>query len=243
MPSTCIRIAIDAHTRERIYQFEFLNFGSECSYCASLRSGYTHSYVYIYAYRIYACACVLQAHWSPNALVDALVDGDLGGTPNVFSPAASSGCSADYLVTAQHKSGVLFLLNASNLTEIGMYQIAAATGDLINEATYDPVTNLLFVTVPNKVSSSGSYPGIAGVSNGLLAMRVMPNCTLAVAYSVSLGITSTSGSYSSAVMANGVVYFSDGAGRKLHAVNASNGASVRIRATYYSLIVVYTHDR
>lgn len=92
----------------------------------------------------------LLGSWSPEGLVNDIGDGDIGATPTVFTPAASSGCTS-VLVAAQHKAGVLFLLKASGMSLIARYQLSlpASNGEFITAATYpNTAHNLLYVTAP-----------------------------------------------------------------------------------------------
>ena len=114
----------------------------------------------------------------------------------------------------------------SNLTLLSAFQVTGANGNLLNEALYDPTTNLVFVTVPSAPSNATTCAGcvrVPGSAAGLLAMRVLSNCSLGFAYVAKAAASSPYAPFSGAVLANGVVYYSEGPNKRVHAVAAANG--------------------
>ena len=165
--------------------------------------------------------------WSVGGIVDNVEDGDLGATPAVFTPSASSGCQTT-LVAAQHKAGVMFVMAANNMSLLSHYQLAAPTssGQFITTATYNSALNLLYVTSPSDVAASASFHA---AWHGLVAMSVQRDCSLKIEWNVTLGIPwsasdrNSNAPYTNPTLASGVVYFGDGLHKTLHAVNAHTG--------------------
>ena len=83
----------------------------------------------------------------------------------------------------------------------------------------------MFVTVPSAPTTAlcAGCTAVPASSYGLLAMRLLPNCSLAFAYMSPGTAASNFASFSGAVLGNGVVYYSEGLNKKVHAVAASNG--------------------
>lgn len=138
---------------------------------------------------------VVNAMVGPAGLLNDYPDGDLGSTPTVFTP--TGGCGS-MLVAAQHKAAILLLAFATNLSSIGMYQLAdfggcddynlgACSGEFITSAVYDPSLNTLYVTAtatplwgdPQYLNAT-AFPN---VTLGLQAFAVTPACQLALRWS------------------------------------------------------------
>ena len=175
----------------------------------------------------------VAASYSPSALLDGVSDGDFGATPTVFTPPPSSGCTST-LVTVQHKSGIMFVLAAANLThEFGRYQLAASTdnGQFITTATWSPLHALLFVSSPSDAgTTSASASVVPGAAHGLLAFNVTgPACTLSLVWHTSMGLPWNSADlgsnapYTSPIVGGDVVWMGSGLNKGVHAVSAVNG--------------------
>ena len=169
----------------------------------------------------------------------------MGATPASLEPNPALTACPYRMITAQHKSGVLYLLRADAVrTLVAKYQFASFSGDtFITQSIYSPAHNLLFVTSPTAGPSTQTGANgtvIPGVLRGISAFRLLDNCTLALAWSNGVGLTS-SGPYSTPTVAGDVVYFTSGSNKGLHALNALTGAllsTVTLSNTaYFSPIV------
>ena len=136
-------------------------------------------------------------------------DLDLGDTPLVFQP--TGGCGKT-MVVATNKNGVLYTFDADNITAGPMQsiQIGTSTSSGVNiaTATYDPVTNLVYVA-----NGSDSSDPTAHIFHGLLAFQVTTLCSLNLAWQNKVGPDNTiDGPPAPPSIANGVIYYADGPG-------------------------------
>jgi outer membrane protein assembly factor BamB len=142
-------------------------------------------------------------------------DEDFGSTPVLFRPA---GCPVT-LAAAENKTGALFVYSVgaklgarnSQRLQMGDYPRAGFKGD----PAWDPVTNTLYVANTSD-SSSGPF------KHGLVALKANGNCRLSFAWQRKRGLTKAIG-LPPPTVANGVVYFGDGAGNTEYAFNAATG--------------------
>jgi outer membrane protein assembly factor BamB len=133
------------------------------------------------------------------------VDVDFGSTPVLFD--SPHGCGPQLAV--EDKTGELFLYDRDDIASGPVDRERISGINLIGVPAYDPVDRLLFVG-NSADSPDGTY------SNGLLAFRVGRSCTLHLVWQRPSG----GGVTASPVIANGVVYFGDGSGHKLLAIDA-----------------------
>jgi outer membrane protein assembly factor BamB len=157
-------------------------------------------------------------------------DEDFGSTPVLFRPA---GCPVT-LAAAENKTGALFVYSVgsklgarySQRLQMGDYPRAGFKGD----PAWDPVTNTLYVANTSD-SSSGPF------KHGLVALKANGNCRLSLAWQRTRGLTKSIG-LPPPTIANGVVYYGDGAGNTEHAFNAATGRelwhSSAIRGSVYA---------
>lgn len=150
-------------------------------------------------------------------------DQDFASTPLIFQP---PGCPA--MVATGQKSGVLYVTSEANLetdtghTATGIQAIQLndtfddlGLGGLSGTPLYDPATNMLYV------SDTGS--GYNGIKAGLVALSVQSNCTVAPAWSQSVGTPISNSPNSTPTLANGVVYVGLNNG-SVSAYDASSGS-------------------
>jgi len=144
-------------------------------------------------------------------------DSDFGATPTVFTP---TGCQT--MVAAGNKDGYLYVMRTGDLAASGAVfqrlQLNAGndwlgSGGVGGVPAWWPQGQMLFVT--------DAGPGIGSVAGGVVALAVQPDCTLAVAWSRSLGGAAQPNS--TPTVANGVVYVNEGNGGYVHAYDAANG--------------------
>jgi outer membrane protein assembly factor BamB len=147
-------------------------------------------------------------------------DLDFGATPAVFQP---SGCPT--LVAAGNKNGNLYLFKESDLAAsaaplqtltLNADNDWLGSGGVGGVPAYWPAGRMLFVT--------DAGPGVAGVSAGIVALNVLSNCTLQVAWSAPLGGNTQPNS--TPTVANGVVFVGVGNGGAVYAFNAQTGAAL-----------------
>jgi outer membrane protein assembly factor BamB len=140
-------------------------------------------------------------------------DVDYGATPLLFQPPS---CPA--MLVAKNKSGVLVVYDRNSIASGPVQKIQVA----------DP-GNLQFNGIPaysstdNKVYLTNSSDSTDGVYfHGMVAFKILSNCTLGLAWQRTVGPTGDS--ISPPTVANGVVYYGDGSGDALLAFNAATGA-------------------
>jgi outer membrane protein assembly factor BamB len=142
-------------------------------------------------------------------------DEDFGSTPVLFRPA---GCPVT-LAAAENKTGALFVYSVghrlgardSQRLQMGAYPRAGFKGD----PAWDPVTNMLYVANTSN-SSSGPF------KHGLVALKAKSNCRLSLAWQRTIGLQKAIG-LPPPTVANGVVYYGDGAGDTEAAFEAATG--------------------
>jgi len=143
-------------------------------------------------------------------------DLDFGSTPLLFQPV---GCPP--MVAAMNKSGLIVVYNSGNLaagaTQTLNVSDGSGSGKLIGMPSFDPVTNTVYVGDP-KDSSDGTY------LHGLLALQANASCQLSLAWQQTVGTNDNESPSVTPVIANGVVYYSEGTAGVLAAFNASTGA-------------------
>lgn len=141
-------------------------------------------------------------------------DSDFGATPMTYQP---PGCAE--LVSAKRKDGHFYTWQAGSVASGPLQGIAigAATsiGQFVGQTAYSPVSNLVYVGVPN---------GNSTFTHGLVALRPQTNCTLALAWQQTVGSPAgTSNDNDSVTIANGVAYLTDGIGNAVFAFDATTG--------------------
>jgi hypothetical protein len=145
-------------------------------------------------------------------------DLDFGATPVVFQPV---GCPL--LTAAGNKNGFLYVFRASDLAAgaapLQSIQLNPAndwlgSGGVGGVPAYWSAGQMLYV--------SDTGPGLGSVAGGLVALRVQPDCTLAVAWSAAVGGNATPDS--TPTVANGVVYVGEGSTGAVRAFDAKTGA-------------------
>src|SRR6185437_2555388 len=112
-------------------------------------------------------------------------------------------------LAVEDKTGELFLYDRDDIASGPVDRERISGINLIGVPAYDPVHRLLFVG-NSADSPDGTY------TNGLLAFCVGRSCTLHLVWQRPSG----GGVTASPVIANGVVYFGDGSGHKLLALDA-----------------------
>ena len=143
-------------------------------------------------------------------------DLDFGSTPLLFQPA---GCPQ--MLAAMNKSGLIVVYNSGNLaagaTQTLNVSDGSGSGKLIGMPSFDPVSNTVYVGDP-KDSSDGTY------LHGLLALQANASCQLALGWQQTVGTNDNQSPSVTPVIANGVVYYSEGNADVLAAFNAATGA-------------------
>ena len=147
-------------------------------------------------------------------------DVNFGATPVVFQPA---GCPT--LVAAGNKNGNLYLFRESDLAASGApLQVLPlnpandwlGSGGVGGVPAYWAAGRMLFV--------SDVGPGVAGVSGGIVGLKIATDCTLSVAWSQSIGGATQPNS--TPTVAGGVVYVGVGNGGPVRAFDAATGQSL-----------------
>jgi outer membrane protein assembly factor BamB len=145
-------------------------------------------------------------------------DLDFGATPVVYQP---SGCPT--MAAAGNKNGNLYVFQAGDLAASGApAQVltlntpndSLGSGGVGGNPAYWSAGRMLFV------GDAGS--GVTGVSAGLVGLSVASDCTLSVAWSLSLGGGGLPNS--TPTVANGVVFIGVGSGGAVDAVDAATGS-------------------
>lgn len=136
-------------------------------------------------------------------------DNDFGGTPVLFDP---SGCSPELAV--ENKTGVLVIYDQGELPSgpIQSLQIAGGSGSFIGDPAWDPGQNTLYV--PNSSSSSA-------FANGMVALKFGADCLASPAWQTELGPADSV--VSPPAVADGVVYYGDGTGDTVYALDDATG--------------------
>lgn len=157
----------------------------------------------------------------PNLTVSATnnpgiagLDNDFGSTPVLFQ---QSGCPAEFAL--ENKNGMLYLYDQGrvHLGPVQSLQIStASSADLIGDVAWSATDDLLFV---------GNGAGQAPYPSGLLAFRLVHmngTCELSPAWQAALGPAASV--VPPPVVANGVVYYADGTGKTIYALDETTGA-------------------
>jgi len=143
-------------------------------------------------------------------------DLDFGSTPLLFQP---SGCPP--MLAALNKVGLLLVYNRTNLaggpTQTLNISAGSGSGKLFGMASFDPVTNAVYVGNPSD-SSDGTY------LHGLLALQANGACSLSLLWQQTVGANDNKSPSVTPVIANGVVYYSEGTANEMAAFNAATGA-------------------
>jgi PQQ-like domain len=158
----------------------------------------------------------LNANLAPQASNYASFVGkdvDYGATPLLLQP---PGCPT--MLVAKNKMGAIVVYDRDTIAHGPVQKLQVA----------DP-QNLQFNGIPaysstdNKVYVTDSSDSINGVYfHGMLAFKILSNCTLGLAWQQSVGQTGQS--ISPPTVANGVVYYGDGPANQLLAFNTATGA-------------------
>ncbi len=138
-------------------------------------------------------------------------DQDLSGTPVLFQ---GTGCPAELAVEA--KDGSLFLYQQDDLGAgpLQTLQLADPTpDDFIGDPAWDGSTGTLYVS-----NSSASV----GFPNGMLAFGLDAGCRLTPRWQAQLGPAASV--VSPPIVAAGVVYYADGAGDTVYALDGATGS-------------------
>lgn len=137
-------------------------------------------------------------------------DDDLSSTPMLYQP---PGCPPQMAVTQKH--GVLYVYDRTSLSS-GPVQTLLINGSqgFIGGLAYDPTTDLVYV-------AHGDDPPHGSYRHGLVALKVGSSCKLSLAWQQPS--PSNGGVTSAPSVADGVVYYANGAGNRLFAYDAANG--------------------
>jgi outer membrane protein assembly factor BamB len=142
-------------------------------------------------------------------------DVDFGSTPTLFQV---PGCPPQLAV--ENKDGAFFLYNRDAIAAGPMQRLQMADVSLwqfMGMPAWSPVTRDLYVANPTD-SSDGVY------RHGLVALHVGAGCTTSLAWQATIGPTRSV--LSTPTVANGVVYYGDGNGLQVHALDAATGAQL-----------------
>jgi outer membrane protein assembly factor BamB len=156
-------------------------------------------------------------------------DLDFGSTPMLFTP---PGCPPEAL--ALNKAGLIVLYQRQALSHGPLQKLyvnpPSDAGDFVGLAAYSPLTNLVYVGLPNDFNNRKYH---VGYSHGLIALRIASNCTLdpQPAWRQVFGPLPPHSNILNAprsppTIANGVVYDADGTGQTVYAFDASTGRAL-----------------
>lgn len=140
-------------------------------------------------------------------------DSDFGSTPVLFQ---QPGCPAE--LALENKNGMLYLYDQGrvHLGPLQSLQISTTSSqDLIGDVAWSSADNLLFVS---NAAGQSPYP------SGLLAFKlvhVSGTCELSLAWQAALGPAASV--VPPPVVANGVVYYADGTGNTIYALDETSG--------------------
>ena len=155
--------------------------------------------------RLSATLRVLDAH---HPRLRPGFDQDFGSTPTLFDP---PGCPP--LLAAENKDGEAFIY-ARNALARGPLATVPMGGFFVGMPAYSAATGLLYVSNPIDV---GFF------RHGIVALRFGPNCQLQLAWQTAAGGGGPFSIVSTPSVANGVVYFGDGLGNQVFALDARSG--------------------
>lgn len=142
-------------------------------------------------------------------------DVDFGATPLLYQ---APGCPPQ--VVAKNKSGVLVVYTRGALDAGPTQRLQVGN---INDwqfngiPAYSPVTHMVYIG-----NSSNSGPFV----EGMVALSVQGDCTLALQWQNSISDPGPWSSQSPPTVANGVVYYGNGVGNKLFAFDAATGTKL-----------------
>jgi outer membrane protein assembly factor BamB len=143
-------------------------------------------------------------------------DLDFGSTPLLFQP---TGCPP--MLAAMNKTGLLLIYNRNSLnsgaTQTLSISKGGGSGKFIGMAAFDPVTNAIYVGNPVD-SADGTY------LHGLIALQANAACQLTLLWQQMFGDEGMPNPSVPAMIANGVVYYSEGFSSQLAAFDAATGA-------------------
>jgi outer membrane protein assembly factor BamB len=142
-------------------------------------------------------------------------DLDFGSTPLLFQP---TGCPP--MLAAMNKTGQLVMYNRTSLKSGPMQILSISNGGsggrFIGMPSFDPVTNAVYVGNPLD-SASGIY------LHGLVALQADASCQLSLMWQQTVGENGNDSPSVTPDVANGVVYFSEGAAATMAAFDAASG--------------------
>ena len=172
-------------------------------------------YNYRYSESVVELSPSLGVRSAVKPKLGSYADEDFGSTPVLFRPA---GCPVT-LAAAENKTGALFVYSVgdklgardSQRLQMGAYPRAGFKGD----PAWDPVTNMLYVANTSN-STSGPF------KHGLVALKAKSNCRLSLAWQRTIGLQKAIGLPPPSI-ANGVVYYGDGADNTEDAFEAATG--------------------
>ena len=162
--------------------------------------GYSNAVV-----RLSAGLAVLDAH---HPQLRPGFDLDFGSTPTLFDP---PGCPP--LLAAENKDGEVFIYRRNALAR-GPLATIPMGGRFIGMPAYSAATRLLYISNPVNV---GFF------LHGIVAVRFGANCQPELAWQTAAGGGGLFSTVSTPSLANGVVYFGDGLGNQVFALDAKNG--------------------
>jgi DNA-binding beta-propeller fold protein YncE len=163
---------------------------------------------------------IVRLTWDLNVLasnypvLEGQADLDFAATPALYQP---PGCPL--MAAAKNKNGEVLVYNTDDI-DPGPFQRFTVAGSLLyntfqGDVAYDPTTNMVYLA--NSVTSdNGQY------TYGMLGFNVLPDCTLSLAWGTPVGIETDV--TTSPMVANGVVYYSDGSGNQVTAFDERIGA-------------------
>src|SRR6202171_2552917 len=146
-------------------------------------------------------------------------DLDFGATATLFQP---PGCPP--MLAAFQKSGHLFIYNRNNIGAGPMHtmQISQSTnhGTNVGLPAYDPKLNQLYIAAPTDSPTGFNNAGLLG-----LAISGAPACAVSRQWQQrKAGINRIDGNPAiPPIVANGVVYYADGVGSHVYALDAATG--------------------
>lgn len=141
-------------------------------------------------------------------------DSDFGSTPVLFQ---QRGCPPE--LALENKNGVLYLYDQGrvHLGPLQSLQISTTSSqDLIGDVAWSSSQNLLFVS---NAAGTSPYP------SGLLAFKLVHvggTCELSLDWQTALGPSASV--VPPPIVANGVVYYADGTGNTIYAIDETSGA-------------------
>jgi outer membrane protein assembly factor BamB len=142
-------------------------------------------------------------------------DRDYGATPILYQ---APGCPAQ--LAAKNKSGILVVYTRGSVSAGYTQRLQIASikdGQFNGIPAYSSQTQMLYL-------SNSSDSNVGTYKHGMVALKVQPDCSLRLAWQVTVGPNFSS--VSPPTVANGVVYYGDGPGDQLLAFDAATGAQL-----------------